>query len=125
MTIVRVSRRSELADRLLGPAKRNKFNAQPVTIDGHRFASKKEGDRYCTLKIMQQQKVIRGLTLQPRFTLMVNGSFCGTYIGDFRYWTNEGRIVVEDVKSEATATDLYVLKRKLMLAIYDIVIEEV
>ena len=125
MSIVRISRRSELAALLIGPDKQNKFNAQSVNVDGHRFASKKEADRYCTLRTMQQQKMIRGLTLQPRYKLIVNGMMVASYVADFRYWLTDNRVVVEDVKSPATRTRLYLLKRKLMQAVHGIVIEEV
>lgn len=126
MAIVRVRRRSELAARLLGPEARNKYNAQPVVIDGHRFASTKEADRYRTLCVLQQQKIIRGLTLQPRYKFIVAGKMCGTYVADFRYWlTRDNRVVVEDVKSPATRTRLYILKRNLLEALHGIVVEEV
>jgi hypothetical protein len=137
MGIVRIRRRSDLllpnartlARKLnvaLGEEKRpNKYHAQETFVDGHRFASKKEAARYCTLRTMQEKRMIRGLTLQPRYKLIVNNHPVGTYVADFRYWLPDGRVVIEDVKSVATRTRLYILKRKLVEALYGIVIEEV
>ena len=47
-----------------------------------------------------------------------------TYIADFVY-TENGKTVVEDVKSPATRTDVYKLKKKLMLYKFGIEIREV
>ena len=48
---------------------------------------------------------------------MVNGTKVGYYIGDFQYELN-GRVILEDVKSTATKTAVYNLKKKI-LATYD------
>ena len=49
-----------------------------------------------------------------------------TYIADFSYYDVETRsVVVEDVKSKATRTALYRLKKKLIEAQHDITITEV
>ena len=49
------------------------------------------------------------------------------YIADFRYIdSHTGELVVEDIKSEATKKkESYIIKRKLMLHVYDIRIKEV
>lgn len=44
--------------------KRNKYGAKPETIDGHRFPSKKEANRYRELMLMQRAGEIRNLELQ-------------------------------------------------------------
>lgn len=77
---------------------RHKFFAKAVTIDGHRFASKAEGARYVWLSLLEKAGEIRGLVLQPRFTLHVGGVLIGAYIADFAYETCFGARVVEDVK---------------------------
>lgn len=46
------------------------------------------------------------------------------YIADFTYREN-GQLVVEDVKSDATRTDAYKIKKKLMLSVYGVRIKEV
>ena len=46
------------------------------------------------------------------------------YIADFTYREN-GQLVVEDVKSDATRTDVYKIKKKLMLSVHGVRIKEV
>lgn len=105
--------------------KKNKFNARKTKIDGHTFDSKKEAARYSELKLMQRGGEIKYLQLQPKFTLL--DGFCHdgkkiraiTYTADFMYFDCEsGDMVVEDVKSKATVTDVYKIKRKLFLNRY-------
>jgi len=100
-----------------------KYRAVPVTIDGIRFASKAEARRYTDLLLMERGGAIRDLELQPRYPLVVNGVKVGTYVADFRYVDEAGRVVVEDVKGVRTA--VYRIKRLLMRALYGIEIEEV
>ena len=76
----------------------NKYNARITTVDGIKFASGAEARRYCELKILERAGEISGLELQPMFRLP--GGI--KYYADFRYIEN-GVVVVEDVKSEATA----------------------
>lgn len=103
-----------------------KYKAQPVTIDGIRFASKKEAKRYCELRLLLKAGEISHLEIQPRFKLLVNGSPLkyesgrpAFYIADFAYFDpSRERRIVEDVKSEATKTPLYKLKKALVEAIY-------
>lgn len=116
--------------------KRQKYGAQPVEVDGIRFDSKKESHRYNELKAMQHGKLISRLILQPHYHLfikpfpsesvpkpeMVN---CGEYRGDFQYVDGEGTLVVEDVKSRATKTETYRLKKRIVEALYSITIREV
>jgi len=90
-----------------------KYNASPTHLDGHRFASKAEAQRYSELKNLESAGIVSHLELQPRFPLIVGGKVVCTYVGDFRYLEN-GKPVTEDVKGFATAE--YKLKRKLLLA---------
>ena len=111
---------------LAAPAK-SKYNAQPTVVDGIRFDSKRESERYIELKLMQDAKEIQNLRLQPRFPLLIetpDGAICvGTYVGDFAYETMDFKAVVEDVKGVLTA--VYRLKKKLVRALYGIEIREV
>ncbi len=98
----------------------NKYGNRKVVIDGIEFMSQKEGNRYCELKLMQKAKMISNLQLQPKFMLQEGFKKNGkkyqaiTYIADFMYFDNiEKRTIVEDVKSEATKTDVYKIKKKL------------
>lgn len=99
--------------------KRPKYNNVKVVIDGIEFDSKKEGNRYNELKLLVMGREIKDLKLQPRFDLMVNGAKIGFYKGDFYYYDIKNKkYVVEDVKSKATATPVYRIKKKI-LATYD------
>ena len=105
-----------------------KYGAKKVTLDGIEFASRKEAGRYCELKIMQQAGLIRDLKMQEEFELIPR---CGKerpakYHADFSYTIVEtGERVVEDVKSRATKTKDYILRRKLMNWRHGIQIREV
>jgi len=103
--------------------KKNKFNARKTVVDGIRFDSKKESDRYLKLKMLEKYGQIEGLEWQVDYPIIVNGKNCGKYIADFRY-KKQGKEIIEDVKSEATRTSTYRLKKKLVEAIYGIIITE-
>ena len=106
----------------------NKYHAKKVTVDGIEFDSRKEANRYFELLTMQKAGLIRDLERQPEFELIPK---CGKeraakYHADFAYTDNAtGKTVVEDVKSRATKTKDYILRRKIMNWRYDIQIREV
>lgn len=106
---------------------RRKYNNKPTVVDGIKFDSIDESLRYLQLKSMQQAGEIEYLELQPKFPLKVNGQLICNYFADFRYYCRtRGKMIVEDVKGgKATVTAVYRLKKKLMLAIYGIKIQEV
>ena len=88
-----------------------KYKAKPVTIDGIRFASQREGSRYRALKLLERAGEITGLELQPVFVLAPGVLVPGEkrrrpplrYVADFQYRTTVGdRLVVEDVKGVQT-----------------------
>ena len=131
-----------------------KLNNQGVVIDGIKFQSKKEGNRYCELKLLQRAGEISDLELQKKYELVpaqyetvetgeyykvgekkgqpktkqvcVEQALC--YVADFVYKEN-GQTVVEDVKGfrdPGSSTYAYfVIKRKLMLYFHGIKIKEV
>ena len=103
--------------RLQRMTSRSKYKNIKTIVDGITFASKKEANRYSQLSALQGAGKIKGLQLQPRIPLMVNGVKIGHYVGDFRYELN-GTVILEDVKSSATKTPVYNLKKKI-LATYD------
>jgi len=104
--------------------KQSKYHNIKTVIDGITFASKKEAGRYQDLKLLLKAGEITDLVLQPKFPLVVNGHKIGSYIADFQYKAN-GETVVEDVKSEATKTPVYRLKKRLMKALLNVEIKEV
>ena len=128
------------------PEKASKYHNKPterVTPAGAvlRFDSQKEARRYDELVAMLQAGKIRDLKLQQQFTLQE--AYTTTegvrvrairYQADFSYmeksfvdrdgeWT--WRLVVEDVKSRATKTRVYAMKKKLMQEKFAIYIQEV
>lgn len=114
--------------------KRNKYHAKKyVSFDGIEHDSVKEGKRWEELLLLQMAGEINTLLRQFPFTLLHSqrdkkGKVIERpikYIADFTYYTKDGEYVVEDVKSDATKTDEYIIKRKLMLYFFGIRIKEV
>lgn len=101
---------------------KSKYRAKKTTLDGIKFDSKKEADRYWELKILQKQNKIRNLKLQVPYLIAVNNQNICKYIADFVYDDSQGNSIVEDVKG--VATPAYKLKKKLMKAVYGINISE-
>lgn len=111
-----------------------KYNAKKKVVDGIKFDSQKEAKHYLELKERQEKGEIQCLELQVRFELIphqldekgkVIERAC-YYLADFVYYDNaKHRRIVEDVKSPATKTPVYKIKRKLMLFKYGIRIKEV
>jgi hypothetical protein len=99
-------------------------------VDGITFASKKEAAHYSMLKLLEKTGQISDLKLQPRFPCIIKGIKVCTYVADFEYDEHHhgGQHVmtrhhIEDVKG--VRTPIYRLKKKLVEALYNVVIEEV
>ena len=101
-----------------------KFRNRPTTVDGIRFASMREANRYVELMLLARVGDITDLECQPRYRLEVRGKLIATYVADFRY-RRAGDLVVEDVKSQPTRTPVYRLKAKLLEALHGIRIVEI
>lgn len=87
--------------------RRNKYNAKKVVIDGIKFDSKKEGNRYLQLKYLRKTGEIKEFELQPSWK-----AECGIkYKADFLITWKDGSKTIEDVKGVKTPT--YRLKKKL------------
>lgn len=122
---------------------KNKYRNNKTTVDGEEFDSIKESRRWLELKLMESAGMIHGLERQKKFVLIPaqrepdtvgkrGGKKKGkvieheaSYYADFAYYDKDGNMVVEDVKSPATRTKDYVLKRKMMLYFHKIKIIEV
>ena len=88
-----------------------KYGNEKTVVDGITFASKAEARRYGELKLLERGGVIRDLELQPEFKLFGLGqTLVCKYVADFGY-TEQGMLIVEDVKGIRTA--VYRLKAKL------------
>ena len=97
--------------------KGHKYGAKPTTVDGKRFASKREARRYAELKLLERAGKIDALQTQVRFRLVQ----VVHYVADFVY-TENGQTIVEDVKGYKTRE--YKAKKKLMAEQHEILIKE-
>lgn len=127
---------------------RNKYyNTKTKTSDGNVFDSGKEARRWEQLLLLAKAGEITNLQRQVEYELLPNQyetyerySKRGErlkdgerlvyrkveYVADFVYTiAKTGETIVEDVKSPATRTKDYIIKRKLMYAVHSIKIKEV
>jgi len=96
-----------------------KFRNEPTIVDGHKFDSKREANRFTELLVLERAGEIANIELQPKFPLQVlrmidgtpthvdikirskgfpNGRRC-SYRADFRFQClRTGKQIVEDVK---------------------------
>lgn len=99
----------------------NKYRNKKVIVDGKEFDSKKEGNRYKELRLLERAGEISNLELQPRFLLQDSFKKNGRtfrkieYVADFKYIEN-GKTIVEDVKG--MQTDVFKLKHKIFEKVY-------
>ena len=112
-------------------AAERKYRNRPDCRGALRFDSRKEARRYDELAALERAGAISDLRMQPQFTLReayTTGEGIRVrairYQADFSYW-QDGELVVEDVKSRATRTRVYEIKKKLLQDRYGIAIREV
>ena len=124
----------------------NKYNAKKSVAkmpngEIHTVDSQKEGRRYAELLLLLRAGVIRNLKLQPQFTLQE--SYISSdgdrvmairYTADFSYERatepdQNGEVwwvkVVEDVKSRASKTEAYEIRRRLLQERFGVTLREV
>ena len=110
----------------MGHYSKNKYRNHKVTVQGVKYDSKKEAQRHYELKLLQRAGEITELKTQIPFVLLDSVNIIKNgkkskqsavkYIADFVY-LEKGKVIVEDLKSEATEQDKnYRLKRKMLLA---------
>ena len=98
-----------------------KYHNKKTVLDGIKFDSKLEAERYAQLKMMECAGVIRDLELQPEYELIPSFKKYGktwrktVYKADFRYiLAEDDKTIIEDVKgSVSVITDVFRLKQKL------------
>lgn len=100
-----------------------KYRAVKTVIDGITFASKAESERYGVLKLLKRSGQIKDFKMQVRYTFELNGVKICSYVADFVVEYPNGTIMVEDVKGFETKE--YKIKKKMMLAFFGIVIQEI
>lgn len=121
------------------PQKRKYNNKKPV-VDGITFDSKAEAERYFELVILEKSGEISELKRQVKYVLIPEqrepdytdkkgkvhkGRLLErecSYFADFTYKDHNGSLVVEDTKGMRTRE--YIIKRKLMLYKYGIIVKE-
>lgn len=104
--------------------KKSKYGNKRVIVEGLKFDSKREADRYAELKLMEAAGEIHKLRIQPHLPCDVNGTHVCTYVADFAYTKpGDSRETFEDSKGHRTA--LYILKKKLVMACHGIDVQEV
>ena len=99
----------------------NKYSSRSVTVDGIRFASRKEARRYRELCLLEAAGQIKHLRCHPRYEIIPaferNGEKhrAAHYTADFEYTDLvTGEYVAEDVKGgKATQTAAFNLRAKL------------
>lgn len=124
---------------------RTKYKNEKVRIEGQTFDSKREANRYLELRMLERVGAISNLKRQVKYVLIpaqreptkeiiTRGKYRGTYkqgrvierecayIADFEYTDKEGNLIVEDCKG--VRTEVYKIKRKLMLYKYGISVKE-
>ena len=121
-----------------------KYHSRKVTRNGETFDSIKEYRRFCELSLLERAGTITDLRRQIEFELipaqwetverysdktgkrLTDGRRCVeqkcSYFADFVY-SKDGQMVVEDTKGVKTKD--YIIKRKLMLWVHGIKIQEV
>lgn len=109
-----------------------KYGNKKAEVNGITFDSVKEANRYRELLLLERAGTIQNLELQKKFILVpsqrgADGKVIErecAYVADFVYIDTEtGRTIVEDTKGFRTKD--YIIKRKLMLWIYNIKITEI
>lgn len=106
----------------------NKYYNKKNKIDNILFDSKKEANEYLLLKVLQENRKISNLKLQPKFTLQpsykINNKTIRaiTYTADFSFYDEKGKFHVVDVKG--FKTDVYKLKKKLFEYKFKMELEE-
>lgn len=123
-------------------ASQNKYGAERCQLNGEVFDSKKEARRWQELRLLEKAGEISNLRRQvkyvliptqkettveirkdgtPKLALKVAEREC-SYVADFVY-EEDGKTIVEDAKG--MKTEVYRIKKKLMLYMYGIKIREV
>lgn len=92
-----------------------KYGNTKCMVFGILFDSKMEAARYLELRALEKAGEIEGLHTQVSFELIpkMAGQRATYYVCDFVY-NRDGKQVIEDVKSPATRTQVYLLKKKLL-----------
>lgn len=108
-------------------AGKSKYRNKKTLYNGITFDSTKEA-KYCqSLDLLKSAKVTSDRVLryerQIPYVFSVSGTLICTYKLDFKIYYADGRVEYVDVKG--FKTDVYIIKKKMMKAFYNIEIKEV
>jgi len=98
--------------------KPHKYHADPTVVDGVRFSSKREANRYSELKLLKRAGDVAFFLRQAPFHLPG-----GKYVCDFLVFYADGHVEVEDVKG--FRTEEYKRKKRAVEKEYPIKITEI
>lgn len=109
----------------------SKYSNKKVVVDGIKFDSLLEANRWQELKLLQRAKQIQNLDRQVRFELQPSYKKNNktikaiNYVADFVYYDlNKKKMIVEDTKG--FKTDVYKLKKKIFEYVFpDLEITEI
>jgi len=117
--------------KMVAQTSQTKYHNTPTESNGITFDSKKESVRYGELMLLQKCGVISDIRLQANFTLQEGYTTPDgerikpiVYKADFTF-KRDGVLIVEDVKSVATRTKTYLIKKKMLQSKSSITITEV
>ena len=116
-------------DKLVTTNKKSKYGAKKIEIDGIKFDSKRESERYTVLKYLESIGDITDLQLQVPYELQPKYVMDGKTIrsitdrADFVYKDKHGKTIIEDSKGYRTKE--YLLKKKLFEYKFNLKITEV
>ena len=109
------------------PPRPLKYRNKPVTVDGERFASKKEYEHHRELQLREKAGEIRNLRHEPPYQVNINGKLMFTVKPDhvFEERTPSGgwKLRFLDTKSKPTITPMFRLKKKIFEAVFGVELE--
>jgi len=97
---------------------RPKYGNKKTVVNGIKFDSKWEAERYLYIKSLERAGRVKDLELQVRFNLVVNDQKICAYIADFRYKREDKEGVWQEIIEDAKGVETpeFKLKKKLMKA---------
>lgn len=97
--------------------RKNKYNAKTSLYNGRSYHSRKEAGYAETLDWLKRSGEIKDWKPQKKIEININGKhICNHYV-DFEVYYHDGRVEWHEVKG--FATNEWILKRRLIEAIYD------
>ena len=106
-------------------ARQSRYKNIPTqTADGQKCRSRHEARFYNMCLVRQKAGEIKKIEREVRYEFVVNGIFICSYDLDFRLTMADDTIEYIDTKSDGTITQLYRIKKQLMMACHGIELKE-